>query len=403
MASGFRFDPPRVELSDELEWVLRRAFGPAAWRAGSALQPESVLEVAASLDLAARVASRTPRDVLTAEVGAAAAGHLRDSAAEAAAQMLGVDQACREIVRECAALDAAPVFLKGTALVLSDVSAAGARTMSDVDVLVPAAKARALQSRLLAGGWTEIAGPSAEHQLPVIAHRLGVAAEVHLMVRGVRLGGGRASAGAEALAAGGLTRELGGFEEPAFILCPELLLAHLLVHGIAQHGLLPSSYPMLRMLADAQDLLPDRAAWDRELPAAMRWIEGDVGVEEAAAVRDLALRLAAGESPRTIAGGADRCALMLRHLVAGALDPEYDEALRLRSRLAPLAAGGGARTLLRSAFRTVWLTRPQVDVLYGRPRSALGYWGWRLWRPFDLVGRTWQYGRAWLRHRGRRR
>ena len=38
-------------------------------------------------------------------------------------------------------------------------------------------------------------------------------------------------------------------------------------------------------------------------------------------------------------------------------------------------------------------------VLYYVIVLGIGYWGWRLWRPFDLVLRTLRYGFAWIRQK----
>jgi len=47
-----------------------------------------------------------------------------------------------------------------------------------------------------------------------------------------------------------------------------------------------------------------------------------------------------------------------------------------------------APAFLREIRRTLFLTRQQTDVFYGRLRAGfLGYLFRRLWRPFDLVVR----------------
>ncbi|MEN8164875.1 MAG: hypothetical protein ABFS37_12155, partial [Acidobacteriota bacterium] len=62
---------------------------------------------------------------------------------------------------------------------------------------------------------------------------------------------------------------------------------------------------------------------------------------------------------------------------------------------------GRSATLLRTLWGATVLTRGQVHALYGKPKSTWGYWGYRLYRPFDLIGRTLRYGRAAIK--GRRR
>jgi hypothetical protein len=73
-------------------------------------------------------------------------------------------------------------------------------------------------------------------------------------------------------------------------------------------------------------------------------------------------------------------------MVAGATDPGYCQGLKARSGflvtvsdLPPLLAE------LSSIWRAVFITRRQVDEIYGTPRTRLGYLGRRLARPFDLA------------------
>ena len=86
-------------------------------------------------------------------------------------------------------------------------------------------------------------------------------------------------------------------------------------------------------------------------------------------------------------------------MVAGATDPGYCQGLKARSGflvtvsdLPPLVAE------LSSIWRAVFITRRQVEEIYGAPRTRLGYLGRRLARPFDLALRYARYLRA---HRAR--
>jgi hypothetical protein len=90
---------------------------------------------------------------------------------------------------------------------------------------------------------------------------------------------------------------------------------------------------------------------------------------------------------------------MLSHLLSGVLDEAYAKSMRFRALTAIPKDVGALRALARTVRGALLPTRAQIDILYGRPRSELGYWGWRLWRPFDLVGRAMRYGWAWLKHK----
>jgi hypothetical protein len=100
-----------------------------------------------------------------------------------------------------------------------------------------------------------------------------------------------------------------------------------------------------------------------------------------------------------IAAGGDEPGVLLRHLVAGVLDESYLRAMKFRSLAAKPVDVGRPRSVLKTVRNALWPARAQIDILYGRPHSELGYLGWHLWRPFDLVGRAVRYGVAAIRHR----
>ncbi len=249
-----------------------------------------------------------------------------------------------------------------------------------------------LWQALVAAGWRGSGLPDAEHQLPALKDPEGGVVEVHRLLPGVRLAGG-ASATFEALDREGLLAPLPlGWPGRSVAPAPEVQAAHVLVHGLGQHGYWPASYSLLRMVADLIDLeASGKALTDR----AAAWVEKDVPAAEAEAVRNLCMCLAAGEDPEGIEE------TLLRHMLAGRLDPDYEKSLRLglfqpqptdRSRPVQLA---------RAVLGAVFLTDAQIDALYGRPRTRLGYLGRRLARPFDLLLRLGRYGRQWVRLRAR--
>ena len=179
-----------------------------------------------------------------------------------------------------------------------------------------------------------------------------------------------------------------GLTAGSFVPEHSVLSAHALVHGIAQHGLSPDTYPWSRFLGDVQDLGAGETGWGEILETVFPWIERDVALDEVEAVLGLMDRLGRGEDSMDVAGGDDHAALLIHHLVAGVQDEDYVRAMRVRRQTRSLTDRPRWLRLAKDGWRTVWLTRPQVDKLYGTPKSGLGYWGWRLWRPFDLVGRA---------------
>jgi hypothetical protein len=404
---GVRFHPPPLAPEPAVRWMLLRAFGPVGVAGGPAVpgvEAPAALELCRRFELSCRVAARQGRARLAAELGAAVAdGFARDQAAAAGAG-LRIAALAERVAAAAAPLGVRPVFLKLAALELSGRLAPGSREGCDLDVLVPAGRAAELQQALIGAGFRASPMPRYEHQLAALESADGVV-EVHRMLLGVRVAGKR-SATAEDLDREGLLQALPPLAgHAAAVPLPAVAAAHALVHGIAQHGWTPHAYSLLKMVADLVDLGcagPDGP----ELAAlAARWIARDVTAEEVEAARRLCVSLAAG------AAGADLAewetsrapaAVLLRHALAGRLDSGYAESLRLALfRRAPSDAPEAVR-LARAVAGTVWLSRAQVDALYGPPRRRLGYLGRRLRRPLDLLARLGRYGlHAWDARRRR--
>jgi putative nucleotidyltransferase-like protein len=386
---SLRFRPPPLAVPTEARWMLLRAFGPAGAPFGAPVDPQAALAMARRFEVSARIMARQGRQRLAGELGAeAAAGFGRDRVA-AAAVGLRLMAAARRAASAAAALGVPVVFLKFVALEGAGILAAGSRDACDVDALVPEDRAGELWRALVAAGWRASGLPEAEHQLPALADPEGGVIEIHRLVLGVRLDGG-ASAGFEALDRRGLLVPLPGFPGRCAAPAREVQAAHVLVHGLGQHGYWPSSYSLLRMVADLMDLGID-------LETEFGWVAKDVSPAEAGAVRALCARLAAGEDPAAGWDGPEEA--LLRHVLAGRLVPEYETALRLGLFRAQPSDRSRPVQLARTVLGAVLLTDAQIDSLYGRPRTRLGYLGRRLARPFDLLLRLGRYGIQWVRVR----
>jgi hypothetical protein len=421
-----RFRPPALDLGPAVRWMLLRAFGPVGV-AVPAVDPVEALAVCRRFELACRVAARQGRARLAAELGAAAAeGFARDRAA-AVAGGLRIVALAGQVAAVAAPRELPLIFLKFAALELGGALAPGSRAACDLDVLVPAGRAAELQEALAGAGFRASRMPAQEHQLAALEGPGGSGiVEVHLKLLGVRVAG-RRSATAEDLEREGLTEALPAFPGRVAVPVPAVAAAHALVHGIAQHGWTPHAYSLLKMLADLVDLglaaspVPGRSADGAAATAptgpspsgrpvdgaalvrsVAAWTAHDVAAAEIEAVRRLCAALAAGDGlvgwQRSAAGEA----VLLRHALAGRLDPEYERSLRLSQfRRQPSDRPEAAR-LARSVAGTLWLSRAQVNAIYGPPRHRLGYLGRQLGRPLDLLARLGRYGlHAWrLRRRG---
>jgi len=398
---GFRFAPPEVRLSAPVGWVLERAFAaeppPSVPPAGAA-----ALAAARRLSLSPRIAARLPPPRLAAELGAeAAAGFAEDRLAATAAEM-ALAQACRDVAAAAEGLGIPVAFLKFAALHLAGVLAPGSRQARDLDLLTPAGRGVELYRALVERGYRTCRPGDHRHHLPALAHPLSTLVEVHHHLPELAAAGGGPDATFERLAAAGGLEPAAGLGAASYLPRREVLAAHALAHGIAHHGWRPRSYPPMRMLADLTDLGlagPD----GEELLAAVRWwVGGSVSAEEARAAREACVRLVAGD-PGGLVSGAGDAARLMRHILAGTLDDGYHRSLKiaaLREALPRRARLSGALHLLR---RALFLSRDQIDAIYGPPASPWGYLGRRLWRPFDLLARTLRAAASWWRLRRRKR
>jgi len=383
--------------SAELSWVLARAFGPVATPLPGFknLCSSEALLLSDKLDVTSRIGHRIDNETLRTELGNRNATQHKNRYLATAGFVIRAEWICEQIARVASSLDIPLIVLKGMALHYSGLIKLGSRPMCDIDVLVPIGKEETLQRSLSDSGFSESNLPSAEHQLPVLTHSSGVSVEVHRMIRGVRLSSGGSSATADEVLQAKLCVGSAALPEGCFIPTKDLLLAHLLVHGIAQHGL-AVSYPLTRIIADAQDLGFDESQLDEFMQGPFRWIQRDVLPDEVASVAELASRLKNEVRVEELLETNSRAATMLRHIVAGMTDQAYQQSMRISALVHFLPGRNKAHTLIKIVFKTLWLSRPQVDVLYGRPRTWLGYLGWRIWRPLHLIGKTVGFGWKWL-------
>src|SRR5436305_8367097 len=305
MPSALRFRPPRLALSPEVRWMLLRAFGPAGAPFPEPVEPAAALPLARRFQVPARIAVRQGRERLRAEVGEEiTAGFARDRARAAAVGMRLMGEV-RRVAEVAAGLGCPLACLKLAALEGTGLLAAGSREACDADLLVPGGRAEELWQALAVAGFRGSGMPEAEHQLTALKGPQGGVVEIHRHLPGVRLEGA-ASATYEALDRAGLLLPLPDLPGRCLAPAPEVLAAHVLVHGLGQHGYWPSSYSLLKMVADLLDLgsLTDRAA---------AWVARDVSAAETAAVRRLTGRLAAGEDPAGWTGPEEE---LLRHILA---------------------------------------------------------------------------------------
>ena len=390
---GVRFRPPALPLSPELEWVLRAAWGPvdgtSEWidRSNGSLledvEPRDAVELARRLYLAPRIAARLGRDRLAGTLGSGLAQDLFRDQMETLYREARLAELCTTLAKVAAEISTPLVFLKFAALQLSGYLAPGSRDAVDADVLVPRARARDLQDALLERGFRDKGFPEHEHHLPAIGGSKG-GVEVHHSILGLRLAD-EAFATAEELLEEGLVEPCRGMPGQSMVPVPAVLAAHAVLHGVSQHGDLPTSYPMPRMISDLMDLGIGEERGRGLLGQALPWIADEVTPGEIRAIEGLCSRLAGGQVALDQMGQGEGA--LLRHVVLGLLDATYERSLKLRLLTRRLRDGGRRFAVLRRAWEAVALTRGQIDSVYGPSRSLWGYAAKRLWRPFDLCAR----------------
>lgn len=378
-----------MEVTDEVRHVLACAFAESAPRpATPGTDVARTVGLAKQLGLAARIGARLrhePADprleaLIGASRGAAAAAMRARAAAEAVAEV-----ASERGISCC--------FLKGVALEALGVTAPGARSMCDVDVLVGPADLEAISESLCRGGFA-VSGEEYPHQLAALVHPELGAVEIHRHLPGVRVGASHRFAQLDDLERHQLTVPWADLPGRASLPDRAVLAAHLIAHGLAQHGFRPGSYPPLRLLGDLLDLgiagaEGSAALLDRALPL----LATSVPEREARAAAALCAALAASDF--TFLDDASDAGSLLRHFLAGALEPRYRAALTLQDLRHPLGERGRVGNALSAAGTALTLSRAQIDAVYGRPRSRWGYAARRVMRPFDLI---WRAGRALLSH-----
>jgi len=275
----------------------------------------------------------------------------------------------------------------------------GSRDFSDIDILAPSDRVQELWDRLKAGGFRDCGLPSHEHHLGVLANSAGPAVEVHFCIRGVRGSAGTSLTLSEA-AEMNLVRSLPDLQGECWIPHRDLLLAHALVHGIAQHGLSPHRYPMLKVLADAVDMDLPQSVEDGAYRTWFPLIERDVSHREVCALAELGRRLGRGQTAAVLWHEEGDEALLLRHFVLGNLDEKYKDSLRLRSMAPVLPSGSRGKTHLPTVWSTLFPSRAVIDAYYDTPGGRWRYVVFRVRRPFVLIGRAVRYSRAaWLMRR----
>ena len=327
------------------------------------------MELARRLDVDHRVVDRIPREQLHAELGDEAAKELVRRHLLAAGNAVEHEAICRLVAGVADELESSCIFLKGAALLLGGFVGVGRRTMGDVDVLVCRERAQDFRNALVARGCTELVGEETETEMPPLVLAGSTASvDLHLAVRGLRLGGGGFASHAE-VTSRGVEPAPGVSGGHGLVPSRDVLIGHALVHGLVQHGMAPDTYPLCRMLSDLHDLGLDDGS--RFIADGYWMIAEEVRELEVEAAAGLLRRLERGESPEVVMTGEGGESRLLRHVVLGSLETSYSRSLRWQHLTRPMSSSSRAQALWRKMVRRLRIPAAALERRYGPAETRL--------------------------------
>lgn len=343
-----RLHPPKLAWSPELEWVFLRAFGPlgATVPSGSA---ERRRILAHSTELARRIAARTSRAALAHELGNDATEGLSVLLREQVARGLAVletERVCCQIASENG-LDC--VLLKFAAMQRLGVVSVSLRGTQDLDLLVNEADLPQWTQCLEANGASRVTHWVPGYHPAVYHSQADVNVELHVRLPYLRSPSGANGVKLAELRESGLQPAMAPRAPHVFLPSTPLLVAHLIAHGLLQHGYAPAAYPALRLVSDLVDLGCDRDPALGE--QAKQWLGDGLETDDLAGLSELVGHCAQG-TVGAMVGTRSAGEHMLRHLLGSALDDSYRRRLRV-SRLGQVLTETGLWSTVRHLGRAM--------------------------------------------------
>lgn len=355
-SSRLRFRPPRVEAPDEIAWLLQAAFSSEFPRSPPADRVTRVMELARRLRLGAAIGARCRALPDSQQLPAPLAEAFRRDQAHAAIRTAMLERSAGQVAEAAARLSVPIVFLKGFALFLIGRDRAGGRPIADLDLLAPEAEAKSLHGELLRNDYRALGDLGNEHHLAALVSPEGNNIDIHFCLRGLSL---EESSWAtwQDLAQRDLLEAVPDYAGDCTIPQPGALTAHLVVHGLSHHIWRPHSYPLLLLIADLVELLPDAAAWTQFEAEWRPILLRSVQANDLDALRGLTLALSAGRVPNLETARGEPIGVLLGHMLAGYLNPSYGRRLRLRHALDRMGDAIRQGRLLHYLARKVGLER----------------------------------------------
>jgi len=387
--------PPPVALTTEIRWVLLRAFGPPQAPFPDRVDGPRAAALAGDLGLVERIGARVPSSLLVTELGSDVARQLALSRLQVLARVRGLCDLIPELASAAAAAAIPIVLLKFAALHAGGYLAEGSRAASDIDILLPERDVeRAAEILTSRGFFAAEAAMADHHHWPPLHDRQGRVVELHTRLPGLREPGGRRFAGFEALEAAGGLQPAPGLDSGCQLLRPDLMAAHAIAHGLAQHGG-ADVYPVTRALGDVIDVLPGERR--RRGIGAAEWIAADVPSSELDAVLGLCDALEKGDLDGLDARRETRTeGALLHHVLASSLDPDYRRSLAVDHLFHSLSDEPRWWRFLKRVQCLALPTKAQLAARLGLPSARLVTLRLRLAHAIALVRRLPWLARAAL-------
>jgi hypothetical protein len=284
------------------------------------------------------------------------------------------------------------VLLKFAALHAKRRVTVAKRAACDLDLLLSPLDVPRLADVLIDQGYQKPNLHSPPHQPIVLKSPMGATIELHVHLPYVRTRTAGPFAGFESLRDADLLEPYQPDNSFAYLPKDALLIAHIIAHGLAQHGFEPKTYPLWRMVADLFDL--DVAATHFSESPAFSLISTDVSVAEVNGLSHLLTVLGDGgaEALWPEDSGAAR---LLRHFVLAPVDEHYQARVLLR-RMKQTVEEEGVWKFLRGLGEFGFLlSDDHLDKIYRDDKTSHAWQ--RIKRPFDFawrgVSRIWKASR----------
>jgi hypothetical protein len=380
--TAIRFRPPEIRLTDDLQWALKRAYGPMDHLVLGGNQVTR-FELAKRLGVLSRIANRCDLNLLSAEIGHEQTALARSALAAQAMRGLAL-KALEDLVLGVAERARVKVLLlKAAAMKRLGFASPTTRQALDLDILVHPDQLDELCAALDKTSLHRRQMREAQHQPVVFESRWGVSVELHVHLPYVRLVSAGKPVTLQDIEELSLVRHTDGGDSWVLLPSMDLLVAHLIAHGIVQHGLTPRMYPSMRLVSDMVDLgLGNNPQLGLD---AHRWIRHDVSQTEVGAIAEVAAFLTQGNSS-DIWNKNSSGSRMLNHFVAAALDSKYRARLDLRRIIQSLSEDGAWRTINEGIAYAFTLPDENLRRIYPTRRHSMRLT--RLLRPFDLAYRV---------------